>query len=297
MRENRKLVVVADDLGIGFETDRGIIELANKGIISATVLLVNSPSASQAVSMWTKAGKPCDLGWHPCLTLDSPILRCERVPSLVDRFGKFWKLNAFLFRWMSGLINQEEVYQEWKAQLALYREMTGLNPILVNTHQHIGILPPYSSILLRVLETLPIRPWMRRVVESHKTKAMMGGARLKRWFLCHYGKMQAKNLDSQRYPGARTMIGLTDPYCLKDEKFFQKCIQSAYGNIVELMCHPGYLDTSLVGRDVTRSGDSLSRRPWELSMLKNSQFKNTVDANNYQIVRPSDCMENGRLAC
>jgi predicted glycoside hydrolase/deacetylase ChbG (UPF0249 family) len=294
---NRKLIVVADDLGIGFETDRGIIELACKGVVSATVLLVNSPTARQAVEAWLRAGKPCDLGWHPCLTLDKPILAPEQVPSLVDRNGNFWKLNTFLTRWMFGLISQVDVYQEWCAQLTAFREMTGVNPVLVNTHQHVGILAPFANILVQILESLPVKPWVRRVVESQKTINMISGARLKRWFLCSYGKVQAKALDYNKFPGAKTMIGLTDPYCLKNVRFFDECLQSGCGDIVELMCHPGYVDTSLIGRDVTEYGDGLTRRQWELGILGNPQFLNDAAACNYQIVRPSSCMGSGRLAC
>lgn len=297
MSVSRKLVVVADDLGIGHETDRGILELACKGVVTATVLLVNSKTASEAVAAWRHAGKPCDLGWHPCLTLDRPILASEQVPSLVDPNGNFWKLGTFLLRWFAGLIRAEEVYSEWLAQLRRFRDLTGADPVLVNTHQHVGIFPGHSEVLLRVLEGLPVRPWVRRVVESQKTRQLMGGARLKRWFLCGYGNKQGKMLDKEGYPGARTMIGLTDPNCLKDDRFFEKCLQYGTGNVVELMCHPGYRDMSLVGRDVCGPGAGLDRRPWELAMLGNPFFANAVAVCNYRLSRPSEWVGKGRLAC
>src|SRR5262245_40029297 len=71
----RCLVVVADDYGIGPETSRGILELAQLGVVTGTVLLVNSPHAEEAARRWRAARPDADLGWHPCLTMDSPVLR------------------------------------------------------------------------------------------------------------------------------------------------------------------------------------------------------------------------------
>ena len=61
----RQLVVVADDFGIGPETDRGILELGAAGRVTSTVLLVNSPFAEPAIAAWNRAGRPIELGWHP----------------------------------------------------------------------------------------------------------------------------------------------------------------------------------------------------------------------------------------
>src|SRR5262245_16556640 len=109
MLRQRFLVVVADDFVIGPETSRGIVELALEGRVTATVLLVNSPHAESAVSAWDRAGRPVELGWHPCLTLDRPILPPEQVPSLVDADGRFWSLTRFLARIATGRVRSADV--------------------------------------------------------------------------------------------------------------------------------------------------------------------------------------------
>src|SRR5262249_33542889 len=83
MGQARYLIVVADDFGIGPETTRGILELGAKGLVTGSVLLTNSPYAESALKAWRQAGEPVEIGWHPCLTLDGPILPPEKVPSLV----------------------------------------------------------------------------------------------------------------------------------------------------------------------------------------------------------------------
>src|SRR5262249_34417887 len=70
----RRLIVMADDYGIGPETSRAIRDLAERGLVTAAVLLVNSPYAEDAAAAWQKSGIPLEIGWHVCLTLDRPIL-------------------------------------------------------------------------------------------------------------------------------------------------------------------------------------------------------------------------------
>src|SRR2546430_12322741 len=94
----RFLVVTADDFGIGPATTRGILDLALQGRVTATVLLVNSPHAEAAVRAWRQAGCVPELGWHPCLTLDRPVLSPAIVSSLLDSECRFWSLGTFVQR-------------------------------------------------------------------------------------------------------------------------------------------------------------------------------------------------------
>ena len=54
------------------------------GIGTGTVLIVNSPYAEGAVGAWNRAGRFIEIGWHPNLTHDRPILPPERVPASVE---------------------------------------------------------------------------------------------------------------------------------------------------------------------------------------------------------------------
>ena len=85
--EQRYLVVVADDYGIGPETSRGILELAGRGVVTGTVLLVNSPHAADAVRAWRRSGLPLEVGWHPNLVMDPPAAPPGRVRSLLGDNG------------------------------------------------------------------------------------------------------------------------------------------------------------------------------------------------------------------
>lgn len=294
----RKLVVIADDLGIGTETDRGILELATKGLVTGTVLLVNGPNAEKAVNLWRSLGQPCDLGWHPCLTIDRPVLPGRDVSTLVDRKGNFWHLNTFLARWAMGMVDRDEVASEWRAQLNQFRILAGFDPQLVNSHQHVGILAGISESYLQILAEIQPRPWVRRVVEpTTNNNRTSRGLTLKRRFLSHYGRKQAVHLDKAGYPGAPFLAGIANPENLQDAFFFQRCIQETPGDPVELMCHPGHHDLTLLGRDVARPGPGLDRRPLEWAMLQDRPFQDTVRAQGMQITRPSSMDKADRIAC
>ncbi len=121
MALHRRLLIVADDYGIGPETSRAILELAQAGVVTGTVLLVNSPHAETAVRAWRSAGVDADLGWHPCLTMDRPIAPAGDVSSLVNRDGSMGPLGWFLRRLLLGQIRAEHMRREFNAQRQRFR--------------------------------------------------------------------------------------------------------------------------------------------------------------------------------
>ena len=136
---DRLLLVTADDFGVGPQTTCGILDLARRGVITSAVLLVNSPYAAEAVRQWQAAGRPLELGWHPCLTLDSPILPPDHVPSLIGCDGRFVSLGALLMRLLAGRIKTTEVEAELDAQLERFVELVGQLPTNVNAHHHVHV--------------------------------------------------------------------------------------------------------------------------------------------------------------
>ena len=65
MDATRFLIVLADDYGIGPETSRGILELAARGVVTGTVLMVNSPHAPEALARLAAGGGADGTGLAP----------------------------------------------------------------------------------------------------------------------------------------------------------------------------------------------------------------------------------------
>lgn len=278
---DRYLLVTADDFGIGVETSRGILDLAARGVVTSTVLLVNSPFAEASVRLWKSLGGPVELGWHPCLTLDAPVLPPGRVPTLVDADGRFRPLGAFLKNLIRGRVAAGEIEAELQAQYDRFRELVGHAPMNVNAHHHVHVFRPVGAALARVLAGQSRRPFVRRVIESPRTLALVPGARLKRVLLSRFGGRAARRHD---WPGNDRLIGVTNPPCVHRPTFFTRWLRRAVGNAVELTCHPGYLDASIDGRDGTLADGQLHRRAAELERLRDPGFLDAARAAGFTLV-------------
>ena len=295
MGATRFLIVLADDYGIGPETSRGILELAQQGVVTGSVLMVNSPHAAEALRAWRQAGEPMELGWHPCLTQDPPVAPPEAVPTLVGPDGCLWPLGKFLKRVVLGRIRAGEVECELAAQYERFVEWVGRPPSVVNSHQHVALFPPVGGALRRVLARSPARPFLRRVTEPAAMLARVPGARVKRSVLSALGRLRAGEQARAGFPGADWMAGTTDPKWVQDPEFFVRWLSLVPGRAVELACHPGYPDATLLGRDC-REGDGLMRRRVdEHSLLAHPSFDAACRRAGFVRVSPSEWAK-GRAA-
>jgi predicted glycoside hydrolase/deacetylase ChbG (UPF0249 family) len=283
----RYLVVTADDYGIGPATSQGILDLASSGLVTGSVLLVNSPYAEHAVQAWRRAGEPMELGWHPCLTLDRPLAPDGAVSSLVDAEGRFWTLGSFVRRLWLGQIRDAEIEQELRTQYGRCHDLLGRPPLLVNAHHHVQVFAAVGAILRRVLRQFTPLPYLRCVAEPWRTLATIPGARAKRTFLSLLGSQQARRQRQEQFPGNDWLAGVTDPRCVADPSFLERWLKRMPGRVVELTCHPGYLDEKLVGRDCTVHDGLLERRIHELHLLRQPRFREACRHAGFALVPPS----------
>jgi predicted glycoside hydrolase/deacetylase ChbG (UPF0249 family) len=280
MKANRLLVVTADDFGIGPATSRGILELAERGAVTSTVLLVNSRYAADAVAEWRAVGGDLELGWHPCLTLDRPILPPRLVPTLVDEAGGFRPLGAFVKRLVTGRVARAEIEAELAAQLNRFVALVGRPPANINAHHHVHAFAPVGAVLRKVLAAAGCRPFVRRVAEPWRTLATVPGARVKRAALSAVGRMRPAG----HFPCAGGLAGVTDPPFVHDPRFFVRWLERVPGRVVELACHPGHYDESLIGRDGTPTDGLLDRRPQEWRLLADPRFLAAAAAAGFRLV-------------
>jgi len=285
MKPLRRLVVVADDLGIGPETSRGILELASEGRLTATVLLVTSPYAAEAVRAWQQAGRPCALGWHACLTLDRPVLSPSKVPSLVNRDGRFWPLPSFLWRLACRRLSATEIQAELRAQLTRYLDLVGQPPELVNGHHHIHIFPPVGAAVRTLLAEQRWRPYVRRVREPWRTLGRVPGARGKRIFLAAVGKQEARLLDRHGFPGNDWLAGVSSPDRPVHATRLAQWLRQLPGTTIELVCHPGHADRTLRGRDFLPSAEAATWRMGELARCRETNWQHAISLAGFEIAK------------
>lgn len=287
MKAARFLIVTADDFGIGPDTTHGILDLAGQQLLTATVLLVNAPHAEAAVADWKRAGRPLELGWHPCLTLDGPVAPAGQVSSLVNRDGRFWALGTFLQRMALGLLKTKEIEAELRAQWRRFVDLVGHAPTVVNAHHHVHVFPLVAKPLARILgETQPL-PYVRRIREPWNLLVAIPGARLKRALLTLCGQADAGRATWSPFPGNEWLAGITDPRWVADPEFQYRWLTRIPGQVVELTCHPGYLDTSLIGRDGSLTDGQLHRRVAEYNLLTNPRFREACRRADFTLIAPA----------
>ncbi len=282
----RYLLINADDFGIGPATTQGILQLAEKGLISSSVLMANSPHAENAIAAWNAAGRKLELGWHPALTIDAPVLPASQVPSLVDTNGRFFPLGKFLKKHFLHQINHDEVRAELSAQYERCCELLGSPPLVVNTHHHIQIFSPIGGILKDIVTRDGHLPYLRLIREPWPMILKVPGARLKRLFLNWHGRAAARRQRRRGLVGNDWLIGVTNPHCVHDSDFFIRLIRSVSGKVVELTVHPGLRDPSLIGRDCTESDGMLDRRVRELELLSDPRFTDACKQAGFEMIRP-----------
>jgi predicted glycoside hydrolase/deacetylase ChbG (UPF0249 family) len=293
----RSLVVVADDFGIGPATSHGILDLAAQGKVTGTVLLVNSPHAEEAVRQWRQwcGAARLDLGWHACLTLDRPVLPRRRVASLVREDGSFLPLVRFIGRLLTGRIRMDEVRDELRAQYRRFVEMVGGPPALVNGHHHIQVLPRVGGALLDVLREHPSRPYVRRIREPLALLGAIPTARWKRGILATLGRRFAQRQERWGFPGNDYLAGMTDPRGLarrrpgEEHNLLVRWLASVPGKVVELVCHPGYPDESLAGRDEMPlvAGAWAAARERERALLEQTDLGQVCGSVGLRLTSPS----------
>ena len=164
-----RLIVTADDLGIGEERDDGIFEAHGSGIVQAASLLVNGDNAVQAAKKALECGLA--LGLHLNLSEGPAVSDSSKVKSLLTWQRAHWcgspasNGGALEFRGRyefidaltKGQVSLEEVATEVAAQLEKFRALLGYTPAHLDGHQHTHVLPGVAAVVARVAARFGVR--------------------------------------------------------------------------------------------------------------------------------------------
>ncbi|NWX87074.1 YDJC deacetylase, partial [Nothoprocta pentlandii] len=163
-----QLIITGDDFGYCPRRNQGIVECFLAGAVSNTSLLVNGSAAADAAQLARRYNIP--IGLHANLSEGSPV--CELLKtnsSLLNQDGFFHGKMGFRTALSKGLLKMSEVKQELKAQVELFRELTGHLPPHMDGHQHVHVLPEVRHVFAQVLEEygikytrVPVEPGLRK---------------------------------------------------------------------------------------------------------------------------------------
>jgi predicted glycoside hydrolase/deacetylase ChbG (UPF0249 family) len=134
----RCLIVNADDFGLSAGVNRGIIECAERGILTSASLMIRWPAAAEAAA-YARQNRNISLGLH--VDLGEWVLRNGE-----------WELLYKVVDAEDGKAVESEVIR----QFAKFRQLVRRDPSHLDSHQHIHRNEPAHSIMLKLARDLGV---------------------------------------------------------------------------------------------------------------------------------------------
>lgn len=161
--EVKRVLVCADDFGLHPAVDEGILNLAEKGRLSAASCLVDGPSFVDDASALLASGLQCGLHLNFTETMGAAAM-CMPLGRLIGA--------AWLRR-----LDAASVRAEIARQLDRYEDVMARPPDYVDGHQHVHQFPLIREALLdELLQRYSAAglPWLRNTRAAPQGRAPMG---------------------------------------------------------------------------------------------------------------------------
>jgi len=272
----RRLIVNADDFGMTPGVTKGIAECMSGGIVSSTTLMVNMPSAPDAVGLARE--RELAVGVHLNLTTGRPVSPPGTVRSLVQADGSFHSHAEFIHRLVHLKISMGDMYREFSAQIEAARRM-GIEPTHLDTHHHLQLWLPVAWVLLRVGRRCGIRK--TRTTRTTDMAVRRGWSRtLRGWTKRRYKAVTAAllgvwfRMPSWRMEASAFRVGQAmDARSGLEEwlRLIGQIEKLSASDIVEVPCHPGYVDDEL-----RRHAKYVEGREQEQAVLESEELKTAL---------------------
>lgn len=263
----KKIIIAADDYAMSASVDAGILDLIQKGRLTATACLVLSPRwAEAAKKLNADIRAKADIGLHLDFTEYDQALK-ESLPVLIARSHL-------------RMLPKKDLRTAINHQLDLFEEALGFAPDYVDGHLHVHQLPQIRDILI---EELCFRygrkmPWIRVARPPLKDgfKAFV------------IGFLGAKSMQEQL-----SVLGIRHTNQLLGVYQFDMTLEGyakqlenwlAYESLahkkVALMCHPAMLLANQ-----PEDAPHFAARWVEYQLLVDNFFKSLLEKNEITLVR------------
>ena len=231
-----KVIVNADDFGLGPGIDEGIIQLAELRKISSTSIVACGKHFEAGIKTLLQRAPDLGMGVHLCLDEETPVLSADHIPTLVDSSGKFLQRSALLRRLCLRQVHMGEVESELRAQVAKVRE-SSIQITHMDGHGHIHVLPWLADILKQVAKHFDIRK-ARMPLEPIRIR--QGDWRRRtpiRLLLNHWTRISLNRGFLATVHTPTTFFGLSTSGRLSQDDLARFPI--SLGTTAEIMTHPG----------------------------------------------------------
>jgi hopanoid biosynthesis associated protein HpnK len=272
-REQRRLIVNADDFGLSPSVNEAVVRAHREGILTSASLMVNEPGFDEAVKL-ARENPRLGVGLHLTLVIGHAALTPRKIPGLVNARGEF--SHSPVSTGLSYFFNhslQGQLRAEIHAQFEKFHA-TGLPLDHVNGHLHLHLHPTIFKILMADADQLRIRHLRltrdclarsRRVSPGHLFYKIFHAAVFE--FLSGRAR---KVLSAKKIRHVQLTFGLLQNSRV-DEEFILKLLPELPPGDSELYAHP-----------------SLDQFRHELNALVSPRVKDLVSRLGIQLIRHQD---------
>ena len=153
-----KIIINADDFGMTRSINDAIIELAKKGRLSSTSVMVGMPFAEEACEL---EKLNIGVGLHVNLTQGKSVLEPEKISTIVDSLGNFYSTGELAKRIRSKMVNKQHVFEEIEAQYNRLKLIYGGEVTHFDSHQGVNKLKIVTDCISEVSNKYKIKIGLR----------------------------------------------------------------------------------------------------------------------------------------
>jgi len=272
--ELKQLIINADDFNSDSEKNRGILEAAEKGIVTTTTVISNLPIDSETVSSLKNSFN--SIGIHLNITKGTPLSR--DAETLVDKNGQFFDKQTAWKKALSKLYNHEELFSEFSAQIEMLLDH-GIVPDHIDSNNHLHIFPVFADITAQIANKYKIK--LIRVPREtfYFSDINFSKTFIKKYFIYSLALMAKKFFLKAGLNFPDHFNGIAYPSMVSKESII-KFIKNLPTGTTELMCHPGYASEA-------NSFSNLDREK-ELLYLTDPEIISGIKKNNIHLITFSE---------
>ena len=275
----RRLIVNADDFGLTYGVNRGILEAHRRGIVTSATLMACGRKFEEAASLASQV-PDLSIGCHVVLVDGMPTANSSDVPSLVTNGGQAFRQSLLHFagRATTGRLDPDQLEAEITAQI---RKLQAANIRVshIDSHKHTHMFPAVFKPLLRAAKACEVRavrnpfePLVFATSGNWKRKFKLG-------ILRRYQNSFTAVLTEagMRTPDGCIGIVATGGLTLAT---FTSLIENLPEGTWEFVSHPGYNDAEL-DTVTTRLRDS---RDQELRILTSESVRDLLQKEGIELM-------------
>lgn len=278
----KRLIVSADDFGLTRSINEGIIKAYREGIVTNLNCMPAGEAFEDARGLIGSLGLR-DIGAHLSLTESAAVTEPRKIPTLVTKDNRFYKdHNAFLFKFIFGLIRQDEIYLELKGQLEKVRRL-GVNITNLSSHEHIHMMPSILDIFIRLAGEYNI-PSIRYPC-GERIRRFGAGGLYKHIIMSYFRQRTEKALEEKGIIYPEHFAGFFDSGRLTEDALSDMLTHLDDG-VTELVCHPGFLGPEILSRYKWHANCE-----YELYALTSRRIKRIINENDIKLITYQDFLK------